>query len=377
MASRNLVLLGVGHTNAHVVKEWRKNPITDCSLTCISQFSTATYSGMLPGTLGHQYRDDEMQIDLQSLCEQAGARLIIADTNGLDLNSRAVLFADHDSIPFDALSIGVGSVPAGYEACASAKSVVPTKPMQTFSQRWQQRLHDVGDSKNRVSDIVIVGGGVASVEIACCLQQQCRRLNDGQQPALSIFTRGSKLASDMTSRSVKKIERLLMRKGIDVHYGSHVTEIGEGCVVTADGRRHPADAVVWATGAAAAPVLEKLDLRTDERGFIATSNTLQSFSDERIFAVGDAGTIVASPSAKAGVYAVRQCPVLWQNLRAVLDGGPLATFEPQSDFLKLLNTGDGKALLQYGRISVHAGWCWHLKTWIDRRFVSAFQRSSE
>jgi len=47
----------------------------------------------------------------------------------------------------------------------------------------------------------------------------------------------------------------------------------------------------------------------------------------------------------------------------------------QGDFLKLLNTGDGKALLQYKSLAFYGRWCWcwWLKTYSDKRFVKRFQ----
>jgi pyridine nucleotide-disulfide oxidoreductase family protein len=369
MIQRNLVLLGVGHTNAHIVKEWKNDPIKDCKLTCISKFPTATYSGMLPGTLGLQFDDDEMRIDLADLCQRSGAELILADTRGLDLNEGTVHFQDHESISFDALSIGVGSMPAGWDDHKDAESLVPIKPMQTFLERLKERLN----RSEHATKIAIVGGGVASVEIALCLHLQDEKQKKLRDLSIEIFTSGDTVAEEMLPRSISRIERILESHGIRVCAGQRVNEVGDDFITTDDGSRHRADIVIWATGATAPPVLSKLGLQTDDRGFVATTPTLQSVSDPRVFAVGDSGTILQSPFPKAGVYAVRQCPVLWHNLRAFFDDGSMKTFDPQSDFLKLLNTGDGKALLQYGFFTAHARWCWYLKTWIDKRFLAPFQ----
>ena len=148
--AKHIVLLGIGHTNAHVVKEWASDPIPGCTLTCISKFPTATYSGMLPGTLGRQFSDDEMRIDLQGLVDRAGATLILAETCGLDLDTGEVCFSDHDPIPFDALSIGVGSVPAGWKQHAESPLLVPTKPMQTFLSRLSDRLEMAAAAPKRI-----------------------------------------------------------------------------------------------------------------------------------------------------------------------------------------------------------------------------------
>ncbi len=370
---KQILLLGIGHTNAHVVKQWASDPLPGCDLVCISKFPSATYSGMLPGTLGWQFRDDEMQIDLRALADRANAKLILADTRSLDLQTGHVHFSDHDPISFDALSIGVGSMPAGWDQHSHSPLMVPIKPMQTFLSRLSERISTIATSQSAPLRIAIVGGGVASVEIALCLRQQFDKRNLNRGCSIEVFTSGHSVAQELRRRSVRRLELLLEARNVQITSGSQVTDVGDHEIMTAGGSRHEVDCVIWATGAAAGSVLGKLGLQTDERGFILTHKTLQSFSDARIFAVGDAGTIMESPSHKAGVYAVRQSPILWDNLRAFIAGKTLREFKPQKSFLKILNTGDGKALLEYGWLTVHACWVLNLKTWIDRQFVRDFQ----
>lgn len=373
MAEKTLVLLGIGHTNAHIIKQWVNDPIDGVRLICVSLFPRATYSGMLPGTLGWQFSSDEMRIDLEALAEEAGAELILASASGLDLDAGELLFDDHDPVPFDAISIGVGSMPIDWQTHCCIDQFVPIKPMQTFQSRLEQRLPQRTETPGaKTPRIAIVGGGVASVEIALCLQQQLARRN--RLPCeIDIFTTSERIADGMSPRSVRKIQRLLKRRAIGVFASRRVTEVRDHEIITNDSHSHSTDVVIWATGASPPPAIDSFQLQSDERGFIATSPTLQSLSDPRVFAVGDCGTILESPSPKAGVYAVRQCPVLWHNLGAFLRGESMRQFSPQRDFLKLLNTGDGKALLEYRFLSIHAAWCWRLKTWIDKRFVAAFR----
>jgi len=54
LPEHDVVLLGVGHTNAHVLRMWRMEPIRGARLTCVSNSPVATYSGMLPGVLAGQ-----------------------------------------------------------------------------------------------------------------------------------------------------------------------------------------------------------------------------------------------------------------------------------------------------------------------------------
>jgi selenide,water dikinase len=140
-----------------------------------------------------------------------------------------------------------------------------------------------------------------------------------------------------------------------------------------DGRELSADLVIWATSAVGPPLLSRFGLSTNEQGFLRTRGTLQSVDDPAIFAVGDAGTIEGERIPKAGVYAVRQGPVLWENLKRTLRGEPLREYRPQTGFLKLFNTGNGSAIGEYKGLSFSGQWAWRLKDWIDSRFMRMYQ----
>jgi len=372
VTEKKLVLLGVGHTNAHVVHEWQTRPIKGYRLVCISRFPGATYSGMLPGTLGKQFAPSEMRIELEQLLHRAGGQLILGDVNGLNRQDRCLTFTDREPLAFDILSIGVGSMPVDWDKHASP-SLVPIKPMQTFLERLDQRLATIDDSPQKPCRIAIVGGGVAGIEIALCLRQRLQ--STARSFAIELITRGAQIADGMRTRSVQRLNKILENANIAVQLASTVSRVDPDQIILKDGRSRPADVVIWATGAGAPPVLHKLGLDSDPRGFVATKPTLQAVSDDRIFAVGDSGTVIQAPHPKAGVYAVRQCPILWHNLNALATGGELLDFQPQADFLKLLNTGDGKALLEYKALTIHARWCLALKTWIDKRFISTYQHA--
>jgi selenide,water dikinase len=140
---------------------------------------------------------------------------------------------------------------------------------------------------------------------------------------------------------------------------------------------HPADLVVWATGATPIEFPRHAGLgrlATDEAGFIEVRDTLQAVGFDDVFAVGDCARLVDQRWVpRAGVYAVRQGPILEGNLRARLEGSALRTYRAQRDFLALLNLGDGRAL---GSKWGHAGsgrLLHRLKDWIDRRFMDRFQ----
>ena len=93
LPEHDIVLLGVGHTNAHVLRMWKMGPIPGARLTCVSNYPVATYSGMLPGTLAGLYPPERMEIDLVRLCAAAGARLIYLPPYSPDLNPIEMAFS--------------------------------------------------------------------------------------------------------------------------------------------------------------------------------------------------------------------------------------------------------------------------------------------
>lgn len=379
LPNQDIVLIGAGHTHCHIIRMWKMSAPRNVRLTCISDFSVATYSGMLPGTLAGLYDREQMQIDLVRLCAAAGVRFIKADVEGLDLARREVLLADRAALPYDVLSIGIGSVPSGLNEVADADDAesgerpIPIKPMQTFLARLDQRLRRAAEAAgDRALRIAVVGGGVAGVEITLGLTPHVKNLL-GTAPELVMIDRHEQLARGLSDKAVGRLGEELARREVEIILGQSVARVSKGAVQLNDGREVLADLVLWTTGAEAPPLLGKLGLPTDDWGFLLTEPTLQSVSGEPIFAVGDTGTIHNHSTPKAGVYAVRQGPVLWQNLNRRLNGLPLEEYKPQHGFLKLLSTGDGRAIADYKGFSATARWCWKLKDRIDRRFMEKYQ----
>jgi selenide,water dikinase len=171
----------------------------------------------------------------------------------------------------------------------------------------------------------------------------------------------------------KRIARALKHRRIAVHAEDAAVRIDQDGVILASGSRVPADAVLVSTHAAPPPVLAATDWAKDEGGFLAIAPTLQILNDETVFAVGDCATMIAHPRPKAGVFAVRQGPVLARNLRRAVRGEALERYTPQRDHLLLIATGDGRAIGGRGRFLAFEGrLAWRLKDFIDRRFMRRF-----
>src|SRR5207253_7727401 len=80
----------------------------------------------------------------------------------------------------------------------------------------------------------------------------------------------------------------------------------------------------------------------------------------------------AHPREKAGVYAVRAGPPLVANLRRALAGRRPRRAAPQRQALALIGTGDARAVASRGPFAAYGRSLWHLKDWIDRRWMRRY-----
>jgi selenide,water dikinase len=290
------------------------------------------------------------------------------------------LFADRPPLRYDALSIGIGSVPSREGLAAADDTLLPIKPMQTFVSRLEARLQYLAsgirqppDASDEPIRICIVGGGVGGSEIAFCLPPRLARVLGPAPYKITIVEAGPQVGSGLSSLTSTELSKRLATRKVEVLTGCRVTHIANRHVWLSDGGFVPADIVLWATSAAPPPILAAFDLAKDERGFLLTEPTLECVQAPGIFAVGDSGTMRGSAIPKAGVYAVREGPILWENVRRTLHGQKLLAYEPQRRFLKLINTGDGAAIGEYAGQFFGGRLMWWLKDRIDRKFMAMYQ----
>ncbi len=160
--------------------------------------------------------------------------------------------------------------------------------------------------------------------------------------------------------------------GVRLHLHSRVVAVNAEQLVLETGEQHAYDNLFWCTGAAAAPWVAASGLSCDAQGFLHIRDTLQSIDDAAVFAAGDIATQVKHPRPKAGVYAVRQGPVLAHNLRAAVLGKALKQHRPQRRFLSLVSLGGRCAVADRGPFYATGEWVWRWKDRIDQEFMDRF-----
>ena len=374
--TKHLVLIGGGHSHVAVLKGFASNPLAGVRITVVAREVLTPYSGMLPGFIAGHYALDECHIDLRPLCRLAGATLIHDSAVALDLAAKRVTCADHPPVGYDVLSIDTGSAPRTDQVPGAAEHTIPVKPIGRFVAHWNRLGGRLLAAEGEMR-IAVVGAGAAGTELTLAIQHRMRRMLaeagiPGDRARFHLFTDESAIMATHNPRVRRKFVRILAERGVVVHTKSRVVRVAENGIECEGSRFHECDEILWVTeaGAPAWPGASGLDVDAD--GFIRVDDRLRSVSHPDVFAAGDIAHVVAHPRPKAGVFAVRQGPPLFRNLRRVLAGRPPRSFRPQNQFLAVVSTGDAHAVASRGPFAFEGRWVWNLKDRIDRRWMRRY-----
>ncbi len=373
---KDVVLVGAGHAHVTVLRQFGMRPIPGVRLTLISREVHTPYSGMLPGLVSGHYSFDQVHIDTGPLARFAGARLYQDEAIGLDLANRLVKCANRPPVPFDLLSLNIGSMPNTADVPGAAEYAIAVKPIDGFLTKLNALIARTLKRPARTR-IALVGAGAGGIELLLSLERRLKMetFQSGINPGNLSFVLVSDTPDILPTFPPAfraRVSKILAARGIEIISSAGVTCVEKGRLVLENHAPVEADEILWTTQAAPSSWLAKTGMPLDSRGFLYVDESLRVPGYDNVFAAGD--TIAFSPRniPKSGVYAVRAGPVLSDNIRRTLIGRPLKAFRPQRNALYLVSNGEKYAVGTRNGIVLEGNWVWRWKDLIDRRFMAKF-----
>jgi selenide,water dikinase len=366
---KRLVLVGGGHAHVEVLRDLAARPHDRIAATLVTPLPRMIYSAMLPGHVAGHYALDECTIDLAALALAARAELRLTRASLVSPDARQVVLADGQVLDYDVLSLDAGSQPLVGTARGVEQHAHVVRPLERLLQGWNEVYARA--VRGRINAVTVVGGGAAGIELALAMNHRLQATLEPPHPKVRLISDAAGVGLPAGARW--KFKRRLRRHGIDSHVGTAVAEVGPGFVRLQNGNEFVTEATFWVTGAGAPAWIAESGLATDDRGFLRVNEFLQSQSHPDVFGAGDCVTDPANPRPRAGVFAVKAAPVLASNLRAAIDGTPLARFRGQRRYLALISTGERHAMGVWNGFSWQGRWVWRWKDRIDRGFVARYR----
>ncbi len=269
-------------------------------------------------------------------------RFVMGSVGLIDRSARTLemVLPDGDSrrtLEYDHLVLAPGSVtrlpdvPGLRNHGFEMKSLDDAVTLRDRCIRMLEQADCVGDPKVRrhLLHFVIVGANFTGVELAGELHVFLTRAAkhyahvDRDDVTVTVVEMADRilpaLEEDLSAYATKN----LRRRGMRVELGTSVSRVEEETAVLSDGRELATETVIWCAGIAPSPVVERVDLPTDDRGYILCDRDLRVQGADNVWAIGDSAVNIDAdgrPYPATAQHATRQGAHLAKNLVRVLRG---------------------------------------------------------
>lgn len=338
MSIGHVVLVGAGHANLVLLRRVRRLRRAGVAVTLVDP-SGFWYSGMAAAMLGGTVPPHRDRIDPGPTALHRGVRFLSARVTAIDPEACTVTLDDGRELDATAIVLNVGSDLDDRGLPVHRADVVPTKPIEGLLDLRARLLAGPVEP-----DVVVIGGGVTAVEAAGNLSSG--PVADVVAPRVTVVAGPDAVEGVDDATLQERLLRPLRERGVRWEAGPMAVDVAEDGVLLDDGRVLACDHVLLATGLRASRSVEELGLG-DARGMPVTA-TLQHPDHPRLLGAGDAVRFGAEGLPRLGVFAVRQAPVLLDNLVALHTGGQLRRFEPPTAWVTAVDLGGGDAVVVRG-----------------------------
>lgn len=400
-----IVILGGGFAAVTAARRLERILGSDeAQLTLISRENFSLFTPMLPEVSSGAL--DARHIVTPIRAQLGRTQFILADVTALDLQSREVFFTHaltgiSERMPFDHTIVGIGAATSTFGLPGVAERVFALKTLEDASilrnrLMWLLELADTvsADERKQILTLVVVGGGFTGVEttgeLAELFGDVARYYRNIRRDDIRIvLAEGAQtLLRGLPARMGEYATRDLRRRGVEVITGDGVRSADETGLTLVSGARIATRTIIWSAGIKPAILSGTESLPRSKNGAILVLPDLSVSGHPNIWACGDCAAI---PDGAGGFYpptaqhAIREAPLLAENLAARLRGRPTRTFSYKALGM-MASLGARKAVAQLPGDRVLTGFlAWFLwRTYyllrlpgLDRRLRVAFDWTLE
>jgi NADH dehydrogenase FAD-containing subunit len=300
--------------------------------------------------------------------EKKGGTFVLGKAKAVDPEKRLVYLESGESIPYDVVSFNAGSHVSRDHVSEDRGDIFSVKPIERLLEA-QRRIMEL--SENKDIHVSVIGGGPAALEVAGNVwrlgKDHCRN-----RPRISLFA-GRGLMSRYSDKIRKRAIKSLKKRHITIIESGYVKDVKTGQITLETKEDFSCDFIFLAHGVHPSNIFRASGLPTGPDGGLLVNQYLQCTEYPEMFGGGDCIYFQDHPLDKVGVYAVRENPVIFNNLLASLEGGALIPFDPGGDYLLVYNMGDHTGILMKKWLVMSGRLAFMIKDYIDRRFITKFQ----
>jgi NADH dehydrogenase len=296
--------------------------------------------------------------------DNANVDVKLAEVASIDPATHAVTTADGERFTGDAVVLAAGSQPNFFRTPGAREHAFPLYCLDD-AHRLRSRILAVFEEADRdpaviekgALNFVIVGGGPTGVETAGALADLIHDTMAAEYHGLAvtdarihIVDLGHTLLGPFSDDAHAYVAKVLGRKGVQLHLGTAVKEVGAGHATLGDGTTIATRCVIWGGGIQAPELAGSAGMPQGRGGRIEVLPDLTVEGLPGIYAIGDVANI-PSPDGGAhpqlGSVALQSGQCAADNLLADHRGKPRKSFHYHDKGIMAM-IGRGAAIAEVG-----------------------------
>ena len=278
----------------------------DVRVTLIDRNNYHQFQPLLYQVATSQLASSDIAYSLRKLFhDHINVNVKLAEVTALDPAAHTVTTADGASIAGDALVLAAGSQPNFFRTPGAEDNAFPLYCLDD-AQQLRSRIIGVFEEADRdpalidqgALNFVVVGGGPTGVELAGALADLIHETMSSEYDhrtvaaaQIHVVDLGHSLLGAFSDKAHDYAAKVLARKGVRMHLGVAVTEVGPGHVSLADGSTIRTRCVVWGGGIMAPEIVGAAGLPQGRGGRIQVQHDLTVDGMPGVYVVGDIANI--------------------------------------------------------------------------------------
>ena len=358
-----MVVVGGGFAGVGCVKRLaREDGVT---VTLIDRHNYHQFQPLLYQVATSQLGSSDIAFSLRKLFRnRENVDVKLGEVVELDPAARAVTLAGGERFAGDALVVAAGSRPNFFRTPGAEEHALPLYSLDDATL-LRSRILEVFEAADRdpalldqgALTFVVVGGGPTGVELAGALADLIAETMTVEYHHLAVSAAqihlvdlGHTLLGPFSDSAHDYAAKILGRKGVRLHLGVAVTEVGPGHVSLADGSVIRTRCVVWGGGIQAPAVAASGELPRGRGGRIEVQTDLTVADAPGVYAIGDVANI-PGPGGQAypqlGSVALQSGTWAAENILADAAGKPRKPFHYHDKGIMAM-IGRGAAIAEVG-----------------------------
>jgi NADH:ubiquinone reductase (H+-translocating) len=309
-AEHHVIVVGGGFAGVGAARSLAKHD--DVHVTLVDRNNYHQFQPLLYQVATSQLASSDIAYSLRKLFnENPNVEVKLAEVVEVDPGSHAVTTAEGERFAGDAIVLAAGSQPNFFRTAGADQHAFPLYCLDD-AQRLRSRIIGVFEEADRdpslidqgALNFVVIGGGPTGVELAGALADLIHDTMAAEYHGLAveaaqihIVDLGHTLLGPFSDRAHDYVAKILGRKGVRLHLGVAVTEIGPGHVTLADGTTIRTRCVVWGGGIKAPTLAAAAGVAQGRGGRIDVLPDLTVDGAPGLYVVGDVANIPSPDGA--------------------------------------------------------------------------------